>query len=99
MIRIKSYLQRQFPHYSLANTEDTYSGLADGCAEAGRAGCKLIEFTGDGVSGDDVKNLINDAHDVIELLLKFLHRANFFYPSWLSSSTALDMMFLLFLAS
>ncbi|KAF9793491.1 Alpha/Beta hydrolase protein [Thelephora terrestris] len=51
-------------HSSLVDTEKTYSGLTDGCAVAGRAGCKLVEITGDGASGDDVKNLINDAHDV-----------------------------------
>jgi hypothetical protein len=49
----------------LADTEKTYSGLTDACAAAGRAGCKLIEFTGDNASGDDVKALLNNAHDVI----------------------------------
>ena len=49
---------------SLVDTEKTYSGLTDGCATAGRAGCKLIEFTGDNASGDDVKALLNYAHDV-----------------------------------
>ena len=51
-------------HTSLADIEKTYSGLTDGCAAAGRAGCKLIEFTGDNASGDDVKALLNYAHDV-----------------------------------
>ena len=49
---------------SLVDTEKTYSGLTDGCAAAGRAGCKLIDFTGDNASGDDVKALLNYAHDV-----------------------------------
>jgi len=38
------------------------------CAAAGRAGCKLVEFTGDNASGDDIKALLNYAHDVIELI-------------------------------
>ncbi|KAF9644793.1 alpha/beta-hydrolase [Thelephora ganbajun] len=50
---------------SLADAEKTHSGLTDGCAKAGRAGCKLIEFTGDNASGDDVKTLLDYAHDVI----------------------------------
>ena len=53
---------------SLVDTEDTYSGLTSACAAAGRVGCKLVEITGDGASGDDVKALINNAHDVIELV-------------------------------
>ena len=65
MGRTEPYLCHKFLHPSLANSEETYSGLTDGCAAAGRAGCKLIEFTGDGANGSDVKNLINDAHDVI----------------------------------
>jgi len=48
------------------DVEKTYSGLADGCAAAGRGGCRLIEFTGDGASGDVVKTLLNDVHDVID---------------------------------
>jgi hypothetical protein len=55
-------------HYNaLADTEKTYSGLTDGCAKAGRAGCKLIEITGDNASGDDVKDLLNYAIDVIPI--------------------------------
>ena len=68
VVETASYLSRQLLQSSLVDTEKTYSGLTDGCAAAGRAGCKLVEFTGDGASGDDVKNLMNDAHDVIELL-------------------------------
>jgi hypothetical protein len=52
---------------SIADTEKTYSGLTDGCAKAGRAGCKLIEITGDNASGDDVKDLLNYAIDVIPI--------------------------------
>jgi len=49
---------------AVSNSEKTYSGLTDGCAKAGRAGCKLIEFTGDNASGDDVKALLEYTHDV-----------------------------------
>ena len=58
------HLLRQMVSHSLADSEKTYSGLTDGCAKAGRAGCKLIEITGDNASGDDVKDLLNNAHDV-----------------------------------
>ena len=51
------------------DTEKTYSGLADGCAKAGKAGCKLIEFTGDNISGDDVKALLDYTHNVTNSLL------------------------------
>lgn len=44
--------------------EKTFSGLTDGCAKAGRTGCKLIEFTGDNANGNDVKALLDYAHDV-----------------------------------
>ena len=71
-----SHPQLQLPRISLVDTEKTYSGLTAGCAAAGRAGCKLIEFTGDGATGDDVKNLINDAHDVVDSLSRFTHPAN-----------------------
>ena len=52
------------------DTEKTYSGLTDGCAAAGAAGCRLIEITGDNATGDDVKTLVNNAHDVIDLILR-----------------------------
>ena len=52
------------------DTEKTYSGLTDGCAAAGTAGCRLIEITGDNATGDDVKTLVDNAHDVIDLLLR-----------------------------
>jgi hypothetical protein len=65
-----SYTSNQILRSFLADTEETYSGLTDGCAAAGRAGCKLIEITGDNASGDDVKALINNAHDVTNFLSK-----------------------------
>lgn len=54
----------QLLYSALADVEKTYSGLTDDCAKAGRAGCKLIEFTGDNVSGNDVKALLDHVHDV-----------------------------------
>ena len=83
----------------LVDTEKTYSGLTDGCAAAGRAGCKLIEITGDGATGDDVKNLINDAHDVINSFLDQDHHLSSVHFRWLLSSTVPDMRSLLILAS
>ena len=62
-----SHLLCQFLHYALTDAEKTYSGLTDGCAKAGRAGCKLIEFTGDNATGDDVKTFVNYIHDVSDL--------------------------------
>ena len=44
--------------------EKTFFGLADGCATAGKAGCRLVEVTGDNASGEDVKDLITYSHDV-----------------------------------
>lgn len=61
---------------SLADIEKTYSGLADGCAAAGKAGCRLIELTGDNVSGDAVKTLLNDIHDVIDSFPRPVHRTD-----------------------
>jgi hypothetical protein len=60
-----SHPSNQFLSSSLVDTEKTYSGLTDACAAAGKAGCRLVELTGDNASGDDVKTLLNNAHDVI----------------------------------
>ena len=62
-----SHLLYQFLHYSLADTEKTYSGLTGGCAKAGRAGCKLAEFIGGNPTGNDVKAFVNYIHDVSDL--------------------------------
>ena len=51
---------------SFVDTEKTYTGLGDACVKAGKAGCKLTEITGVDVSGDAIKTLLNDAHDVID---------------------------------
>ena len=53
-------------HSVLVDTEKRYSGLEDACVKAGKAGCKLIELAGDNVSGDVVKTLMDDIHDVID---------------------------------
>ena len=90
-----SYLSCQTLHSSLTDTEKTYSGLTDGCAAAGRAGCKLVEIVGDGASGDDVKNLINDAHDVVKFLPRPVTKLTLFYLRWPSSSIAPDTKSLL----
>ena len=68
MVGTSSHLWDQFLHSALVDTEKTYSGLTDGCAAAGKAGCKLIELTGDNASGDDVKTLLDNTHDVIDSL-------------------------------
>ena len=47
------------------DSEKTCSGLTDACATAGRAGRRLVELTGDDANGDDVKALLNYAHDVV----------------------------------
>ena len=65
MVETSSHPWHQWPSHSLQDSEKTYSGLADACAAAGRAGCKLVELTGDNASGDDVKALLNYAHDVV----------------------------------
>lgn len=64
-----SHILFQLLPKAVADTEKTYSGLTDGCAKAGRTGCKLIEFIGDNASGNDVKTLLNYAHDVTGLPL------------------------------
>jgi hypothetical protein len=71
-----AHINRQFFQTALADSEKTYSGFTDGCAKAGRAGCKLIEITGDNATGDDVKTLIDNSHDVVDFLLKVVGLAN-----------------------
>ena len=68
MAETSSHLSHQMLRHSLVDSEKTFSGLTDGCAAAGRAGCKLIELTGDNANGDDVRALLNHAHDVIGFL-------------------------------
>jgi len=64
LVDTPSYVSHQFFYAALIDAEKVYSGLTDGCAAAGRAGCKLIEITGDNATGDDVKTLLNYVHDV-----------------------------------
>ena len=75
VVQSSSHLYHQWSRSSFADSEKSYSGLTDACAAAGRAGCKLIEFIGDGASGDDVKALLNNVHDVV------------YFPSRLGDST------------
>ena len=82
------HLRHQFLHFALDSTEKTYSGLTDGCAASGRAGCKLVEITGDGASGDDVKDLINYAHDVTKFFSRRAMQLTPFRFRLLSSSIA-----------
>ena len=49
---------------SLTDAEKTYSAFTDACAASGKAGCKLVEFVGDGATGPDILKLLDDAHDV-----------------------------------
>ena len=51
---------------SLADTDKTCSDLGESCAKVGKAGCKLIEITGDNASGDDVTVLLNNVHNVTD---------------------------------
>ena len=53
-----------------------FSGLTDGCINARRAGCKLIEITGDNASENDVKALDNNALDVLNSLLRVADHTN-----------------------
>ena len=76
-----SHLLYQFLRYSLTDTEKTYSGLTDGCAKAGRPGCKLIEFLGGNPTGSDVKSFVNYIHDVSDLFSRLGHKITFFHFS------------------
>ena len=75
------------------DTEKTYSGLTDSCAAAGRTGCKLIEITGDNASGDDVKALVNYAHDVIDFLSNLMDPTDPPHYRWPSSSIVTGLNF------
>ena len=98
IVDTSSYLPHQFLHLSLVDTEKTYSGLTDGCAKTGKASCKLIEFTGDSASGDDVKALLNYAHDVINFFPRLANQTDCLI-SWLSNFIATELQFPLLLAS
>ena len=93
MVEAVAHHQQKLLCSSLADAEKSYSGLADGCAAAGSAGCKLIEITGDDACGDDVKNLINDALDVTTFLPGQVIRLTLVHSRWLLSSTAPGIKF------
>lgn len=51
-------------HTMLTDIETVFLGFGDACASAGRAGCKLLTLLHKGATGEDVKHLIEDSHDV-----------------------------------
>ena len=59
----------------LVDSEKTYSTFTEACAVSGETGCKLVEFIGENANGQDIKQLIDDAHDV---RLLFTHKACIF---------------------
>jgi len=73
-----SHLLYQFLRYCLTDTEKAYSGLTDGCAKAGRSGCKLIEFLGGNPTGSDVKSFVNYIHDVSDLFSRLGNKNDLF---------------------
>lgn len=93
VMKTTSDLLYQFLYNALADTEKTYSGLTDDCAKAGRAGCKLVEYTGDGASGEDVKGLLNYAHDVTNPLPGLDNITDSFHLRWPSRCIVRDMKF------
>ena len=48
----------------LTDSEKTYTIFADACVASGTAGCKLVELVGDHATGQDIRQLLDDAHDV-----------------------------------
>ena len=48
----------------LIDAEKTYSTFTDACAASGKAGCRLVEFVGEHANGQDIEQLLDDAHDV-----------------------------------
>ena len=68
---------------ALADVEKGYSGLTDGCAGAGKAGCKLVELIGENPNGSDVRALLDYAHDVGYSLLTLDNPTDtFFHHRW-----------------
>jgi len=51
-------------HTLLTDVEAVFLGFGNACASAGRAGCKLLTLLHKGTTGEDVKHLIEDSHDV-----------------------------------
>jgi hypothetical protein len=48
----------------LTDAEATFSGFSEVCASAGEDGCKILALLDKGATGEEVKRLIEDAHDV-----------------------------------
>ena len=46
------------------DAETVFLGFGNACASAGRAGCKLLKLLHDDATGEEVKRLIEDSHDV-----------------------------------
>jgi hypothetical protein len=53
-------------HTLLTDAEAVFLGFGNACASAGRTGCKLLTLLHKGATGEDVKRLIEDSHDVGE---------------------------------
>lgn len=51
-------------HSMLTDVETVFLGFSNTCASAGRAGCKLLALLHQGATGEEVKRLIEDSHDV-----------------------------------
>ena len=48
----------------LTDAEAVFLGFGNACASVGRAGCKLLTLLHKGATGEEVKRLIEDSHDV-----------------------------------
>lgn len=51
-------------HTLLADTEAVFLGFSNGCAAAGKNGCKLVTLLHEGATGEEIKRFIEDAHDL-----------------------------------
>jgi len=51
-------------HNLLMDVEAVFLGFSNTCASAGRDGCKLLTLLHKDATGEDVKRLIEDSHDV-----------------------------------
>ena len=48
----------------LTDAEAAFLGFGNACASAGRDGCKLLTLLHEDATGEEVKRLIEDSHDV-----------------------------------
>ena len=51
-------------HTLLTDVEPAFLGFGNACASAGRDGCKLLTLLHEDATGEEVKRLIEDSHDV-----------------------------------